>query len=150
MYRRLLVPVDGSAPSDEALARALEIAGASGGQVLLVHALDSLVPGPHHAAGGALRRVRFEEGERVLQRALAIADDSEISARTRLLDQPRRRLGEIVAEVAQSWPADLIVVGSHGRHGVARALLGSGAEQVLRLAPVPVLVVRSVAAAMAA
>ena len=62
---------------------------------------------------------------------------------TRLLDDPDdRRLGEVVADEARQWPADLIVVGTHGRRGVARALLGSGAEQVIRLAPVPVLAVR--------
>jgi nucleotide-binding universal stress UspA family protein len=48
-----------------------------------------------------------------------------------------------VAEAARQWKADLVVVGTHGRRGVGRMLLGSGAEQVIRLAPVPVLVIRS-------
>ncbi|MEO7127416.1 MAG: universal stress protein [Rhodoferax sp.] len=53
------------------------------------------------------------------------------------------RLGEAVANAAKRWNADLIVIGTHGRHGIERVLLGSAAEQVIRLAPVPVRVVRS-------
>jgi nucleotide-binding universal stress UspA family protein len=52
-------------------------------------------------------------------------------------------LPEVVADEARRWQADLIVVGTHGRRGVGRMLLGSGAEQVIRMAPVPVLVIRS-------
>jgi nucleotide-binding universal stress UspA family protein len=48
-----------------------------------------------------------------------------------------------VADAARDWKADLVVVGSHGRRGLGRVLLGSGAEDILRLAPVPVLVVRT-------
>ena len=66
-----------------------------------------------------------------------------VPADTKLMETPGGRLGELVADEARSWEADLVVVGTHGRHGVSRVLLGSGAEQVLRLAPVPVLAVRS-------
>ncbi len=127
MYRRILVPVDGSDTSNHALVMALRMAEESGGQVRLVHVLDGLA---------------HEDAERVLQRALAIADDADVAAETRLIAQPDRRLGELVAEQALAWPADLVVVGTHGRRGVGRVLLGSGAEQVIRLAPVPVLAVR--------
>jgi len=41
------------------------------------------------------------------------------------------------------WGADLIVVGTHGRRGIGRVLLGSGAEQVIRMSPIPVLIIRS-------
>jgi nucleotide-binding universal stress UspA family protein len=58
------------------------------------------------------------------------------------VDKPYRRLGESVADEAADWGADLVVIGTHGRRGLGRLLLGSGAEQVLRLSGVPVLVVR--------
>jgi nucleotide-binding universal stress UspA family protein len=48
----------------------------------------------------------------------------------------------VVAQEAASWEADLVVVGTHGRRGLRRMLLGSGAESVIRLANVPVLVIR--------
>ena len=47
-----------------------------------------------------------------------------------------------MADDATKWDADLVVIGSHGRHGLGRLLLGSGAEEILRLAPVPTLMVR--------
>ena len=52
------------------------------------------------------------------------------------------RVAEIVADEATSWGADLVVLGTHGRRGVGRLILGSDAEQVLRPSPVPVLLVR--------
>jgi nucleotide-binding universal stress UspA family protein len=58
------------------------------------------------------------------------------------MDEPGTRLGDKVAEQALAWNADLVVVGTHGRKGLSRAMLGSGAEQIVRFAPVPVLVVR--------
>ena len=53
------------------------------------------------------------------------------------------RLGEAVVQEADQYSADLIVVGTHGRRGLGRVLLGSGAEQVIRLSPIPVLVIRA-------
>jgi len=50
---------------------------------------------------------------------------------------------EFGARPAKLWDADLIALGSHGRRGIGRAFLGSGAEQIIRMAPVPVLVIRS-------
>jgi nucleotide-binding universal stress UspA family protein len=55
------------------------------------------------------------------------------------------RISDRVLAQAQQWPAQLIVIGTHGRRGVGRLLLGSDAEQVLRQAPVPVLLVRAAA-----
>ena len=69
-----------------------------------------------------------------------------IACDTQVLDASGQRLGERIAQEAGHWRADLLVVGSHGRRGIGEALLGSGAEQIARLAPVPVLVVRHPAA----
>ncbi|MEJ8823613.1 universal stress protein [Variovorax humicola] len=59
------------------------------------------------------------------------------------------KMAELVAAQASKWPADIIVLGTHGRHGVGRLLFGSGAEAVLRGAPVPVLLVRDAPVAAA-
>ena len=53
----------------------------------------------------------------------------------------------MISSAALRWNADLIVVGNHGRRGVGRVLLGSGAEEIVRHAPVPVMVVRMPVAA---
>ncbi|MDB5900549.1 MAG: UspA domain protein [Ramlibacter sp.] len=142
MYKRILVPVDGSETSNKALLVALELAALKGGQVRLVHALDELAHVAGYPYSAQLRSVVRDAGLQILQRALAIADAAEVSAETCLLESAGgSRLGEMVAQEARQWAADLIVVGTHGRRGVTRALLGSGAEQVIRLAPVPVLTV---------
>lgn len=143
MYKRVLVCLDGSSTSARALRHALRIAQLRGSAVRLLHVLDRPI-----SLGGFLADDQPPMVEAMRRRAnglLYAAVDSAaaagITADTRLVDLGDRRLGEAVAQEATDWPADLVVVGSHGRRGVSRALLGSGAEQVLRLAPVPVLVV---------
>lgn len=142
MYKRILVPVDGSHTSGEAFAAALQMARESGGCVRAVHLLDEVeyVSG-YGWAPDVLRAARMQAGC-ILDEALQAGRGSGVAVDSGLLDEPSQSLGQAVAAEALRWGADLIVLGSHGRRGVARALLGSGAEQVLRLAPVPVLVVR--------
>jgi len=70
------------------------------------------------------------------------AQAANVPADTRLVDTPGQRLGQTVADEAASWNADLIVLGTHGRRGVGRVLLGSGAEQIIRMAPCAVLSIR--------
>ena len=67
---------------------------------------------------------------------------AHVAVDTVLHENTSGRVAEIVADEATSWGADLVVLGTHGRRGVGRLILGSDAEQVLRLAPVPVLMVR--------
>ena len=61
---------------------------------------------------------------------------------TALVDSVGQRVSDIILDQAAAWPADLIVIGTHGRRGVDRVLMGSDAEQVARRSPVPVLLVR--------
>lgn len=141
-FQRLLVPVDGSPTSNKALVAALQTARDSGGTVRLVHVVDELT----YLSGFEDSTILLEEvrrgGQRVLTAALEMAKAAGAPAETQLIDRPGERLGECIARDARDWRADLIVVGTHGRRGIARVLLGSGAEQAIRLAPVPVLVIR--------
>lgn len=91
---------------------------------------------------GSILDVARDYANKVLSDGLAQAKSAGVPCDSRLADQPGRRLGELVAQEAQDWNADLVVVGTHGRRGVGRVLLGSGAEQVIRMSPVPVLSVR--------
>jgi nucleotide-binding universal stress UspA family protein len=141
-YRRILVPVDGSPTSNRALVAALQIAHDAGGRVRLAHVVDALA----YLTGFESSSIVLEEirkyAQHVLTAALEMANAASVPADTLLVDQPGARLGECMADAARKWEADLVVVGTHGRRGVARALLGSDAEQVIRQAPVPVLVIR--------
>ena len=147
MYQRILVPVDGSDTSNKALTAALQLARDAGGRVRLVHVLEELtyLTGYEQFGGysGDLTRIMRDSGMQILDDAMAIAQAAGVEADTVLFDNLGERLAEAVAEAARQWKADLVVVGTHGRRGVGRMLLGSGAEQVIRLAPVPVLVIRA-------
>lgn len=146
MYKRILVPVDGSPTSNRALTAALQMARDAGGRVRLVHVVDELayLSGFDQFGGysGELIKAMQENGAKVLNDAMAIAQAAGVEADNMLFDNFGERLGDAVADAAKRWNAELVVVGTHGRRGVGRVFLGSGAEQIIRLAPVHVLVVR--------
>jgi nucleotide-binding universal stress UspA family protein len=139
MYNRIMVAVDGSDTSNKALVAALQLARDRNARLMLLHCVDELLL---LADGGLGIGSATDRGAKVLEDAEAIARAAGIEAERRLVDTPIKRLGETVAEEARDWKADLVVIGSHGRRGLGRLLLGSDAEQILRLAPVPVLCVR--------
>ena len=147
MYKRILVPVDGSACSNKALVCAQQLARDFGSQVRLVHLMEELnsVTGYDYYEGysGELITMMREAGTKVLDDAVAIAHCAGIEAQSTLVETFGERLGEIIAHEAGAWKADLVVAGSHGRRGLGRLLTGSGAEQIVRLSSVPVMVVRS-------
>jgi len=142
MYRRILVPVDGSPTSNKALVAALEMAREGGGRVRLVHVVDELAYLTGFEPSAIIIDTVRTQAQKVATAALEIANAAGVPAESDVIDRPGDRLGDVVAAEARKWEADLIVVGTHGRRGFSRALLGSGAEQVIRMAPVPVLVIR--------
>lgn len=141
-YKRILVPIDGSATSTKALVAALQMARDSGGQVRLIHSVDELAYVSGFEYSGNLVEIARDYATKLLDDGLAVARSAGVEADTKLIDFPGQRLGETVMDEAREWNADLIVVGTHGRRGIGRILLGSGAEQILRMSPVPVLVIR--------
>lgn len=141
--RRILVPVDGSATSNKAIAAAVDVATHNAAQVRLLYSVEPVAVAVSFDSTGAYLQVARDAGQRVLDDALAMVRSAGVEADSRLLELPGERLGEAVADAAREWDADLIVVGTHGRRGIGRVLLGSGAEQIIRLAPTPVLVIRS-------
>lgn len=143
LFKKILVPVDGSSTSDKALSHALALAQDNQARVRLLHALDELAYVSAYEYSGELMKQARESADKMLQTGVNAARAKSVEVDTRLVDNPGQRLGETVADEAVNWGADLIVLGTHGRRGVGRVLLGSGAEQVIRMAPVPVLVVRS-------
>jgi nucleotide-binding universal stress UspA family protein len=143
MYKRILVPVDGSETSNRALVAALQMARENGGRLRLLHAIDDLAYLSGFEYSGQVLEAARKGGSSALDDAMAIASASGVPADHKLVEVVGQRFGELVAEEARNWEADLIAIGTHGRRGVSRALLGSGAEEVLRLAPVPVLAVRT-------
>ncbi len=142
LFQKILVPVDGSSTSNKALEQALQIAQQHHSQLRLLHAIDELANLSSYEYSGTILASARQQAQLLLQQAQATAQAHQVPADTRLAGEAGQRLGQTVADEARLWGADLIVVGTHGRRGVGRVLLGSGAEQILRMAPVPVLSVR--------
>lgn len=146
MYKRILVAVDGSRTSNLALDEASTIAKESNGTLHFVHVINMVSFNMENEFyslpdwWSAMRR----GAEAILNEAVARARQAGVSGDGKLLeiDTVGFRIPEMIAEEARNWSADLIVIGTHGRHGMHRLLMGSVAEGVVRTAPVPVLLVR--------
>ena len=148
MYKRILVPVDGSEASNAGLSEALRLAKSAGGSVQLFHVVNEviLVSGAGAAAPAAyygdlvesLRR----EGKEALDKAQTLVRDAGLKAESVLVESVGGTTADMIIEQAKKWPADLIVMGTHGRRGLRRLAMGSDAEQVVRATLVPVLLVR--------
>lgn len=146
MYDRILVPVDGSATAKRGLDEALKIAAKLGSTVRVIHVVDDM--SMMMAAGalatniGELLMSLASAGEQVLADAKGAAQSKGLSVDIVMRHCTAGRVCDVIIEEASTWSSDLIVIGTHGRRGAGRLLLGSDAEQVLRRASVPVLLVR--------
>ncbi len=147
MYQRILIPTDGSTTSNTGLDEAIKLAKLTGAELRLVHVVDALsyatgfdLYGAH--ASDVIPMMR-EAGKKILEQAKAHVETQDVKADSILIDVPAARVAETIADQATKWHADLIVIGTHGRRGIKRLMLGSDAEQIVRIAPVPVLLVRA-------
>lgn len=146
MYERILVAVDGSPASARAVTHAIAMSKAFGARLRVLHVVDMgwLAVGPELAVDThRIAAARRAEGENDLADALEQARAAGVAAETSLVETgaPGQRLASQIVQEAQGWPADLIVLGTHGRGGAERLLLGSVAEGVARRSSVPVLLV---------
>lgn len=138
-FRRILIPADGSEHSDFAVATGLDLARLLHRPVHIVYVVDarSLEPYPNEGLFVDLRTVLDKEAHKVLSAVEARAKRAKVKATTAILNGiPEEEI------VAAARPNDCIVIATHGRRGLSRLLLGSVAENVVRHAPCPVLVVR--------
>jgi nucleotide-binding universal stress UspA family protein len=141
MYDRILVPTDGSDEVDRALAHAAELAATHDAELVAVYVVNTASYGglPMETSIEGITQVLETEGESALSRVREIAADRDVPVDGHLVQGTPSR--EIVA-TAEGEGCDLVVMGTHGRGGLNRLLLGSVAERVVRRSPVPVLTVR--------
>lgn len=138
-FRRVLIAVDSTPLAVHAAELGIELATTLGAEIAFVHAIE---PGLSQAPGvlpSDLIAEAEREGRRLIAGFRQLLPQSSSSLEFIQVGKPA---SEIV-RTAKEWPADIIVIGSHGRHGIQRALLGSVAEAVMRHAPCPVLVIRA-------
>lgn len=141
VFRKILIAVDSEPIAAHAADVGAELARLTGAEVAFIHVIEPELVNP---------------ADRGIQPATLIASAKDEARKLigdfrNRLSQPSSALEFVqigspqteIANAAKDWPADLVVIGSHGRGGVRRALLGSVAESVMRHAPCPVLVVRA-------
>jgi nucleotide-binding universal stress UspA family protein len=143
MYKRILVPVDGSRTATRALREAMRLAKDQKGKLRLLCVLDDsvLMPLPEGTVHVPEIYQALEDGGRaVIRKAMAEVRKQGLHA-SAILYRRLSPVANIIVQQARCWHADLIVLGTHGRRGIKRMVMGSDAEAVLRSATVPVLLV---------
>ena len=147
-----MVAVDGSDTSNLALREAIKLAKEQQAKLRLVHVVDewpaymaidnSTVADPDLVA--TIQKALRATGENVLSKCAAVVREAGVEADTtmKIVDGLGPRIHDAIEEEAVRWPAELIVIGTHGRRGFRRLLLGSVAEGLVRVSTKPVLLIR--------
>jgi len=146
MFKRILAPVDGSHTSTLGLQQAVRIANEQGAKLRVISVIDELAVAQNFDAGfdaGIMFKALEDAGKRAIANALKLTQRHNIKVESALFQTVGSRVADVIVRDARKWKADLIVMGTHGRRGINRLMLGSDAETVLRTAHCPVLMVRS-------
>jgi nucleotide-binding universal stress UspA family protein len=154
MYNRILVAVDGSDTSSRALAAAVELARESGAQLQPLYVVDVplMVYDVPAYDPSYVRNALVEESARVLADAAARMAGAGVKGSPRMIetDLTGDDIAHRIRLAADEFDADLVVMGTHGRRGVRRLMLGSVAERFVRIANRPVLLISAHCASPAA
>jgi nucleotide-binding universal stress UspA family protein len=150
MFKRILVAVDASQTGELALQTAIGLAAEMQARLRIVHAVDmtnvNMIPEfPTQPETSKVAEEILKDGQEILRGAEATAAAAGLAVETNLVridTQNQHNISETIANDAEAWPADLIVIGTHGRRGLRRLFLGSVAEGVARVATTPVLLIR--------
>ncbi|WER48933.1 universal stress protein [Cupriavidus sp. WKF15] len=139
MYSKILVAIDGSECGERGLEEAIGVARACDAELEIVHVIDG---------GYELAEVRaglVREGHKLLAQAQARAESSQVRSHAILIDEilAMGDVGNQIRKIVEDSHAQLVVIGTHGRSGIRRMLMGSVAESLVRHCSVPVLLVRA-------
>lgn len=150
MFKRILVAVDGSPASNAGLKAAAMLAADQHAMLLALHVVDdspmavtfdgSYLPADY--VDNFYESLR-ENGRKILAKAEAFAQGSSVDLKPVLVEAHGRTVADAIVRQARKLKSDVIVLGTHGRRGLRRVLMGSDAEAVVREAHVPVLLVRT-------
>jgi len=155
MYKRILVAIDGSNTSILALNEAIKLAKDQRSSLRLIHVLDPILismviqqrPGRRLVEAPNVveyRKLYEAAAQKIIADGSAIARQAGIEPDAALvgLNTLSQHVYDVIEHEAKRWRADLIVIGTHGRRGIRRLLLGSVAEGLTRVASKPVLLIR--------
>ena len=146
MYKHILCPVDGSAASNAGMREAIQLAKEQHAQLHFLHVIDTYIPIIDMAGDFNVTYmidILRENGRKIIHQADAAAKQAGIHADSKTIESVGGRIATIIVSEATQWPADLIVMGTHGLRGFSRLIMGSDAEHVVRSSAAPVLLVKS-------
>lgn len=146
MYKRILLPIDSSSTSARALAESIKLASEMKSKLRIVHVVKVGMPIDDDLEGiidvGELTQKLRHLGQTLLDKAVETARRAGVEPETGLLDAKKNRVAVVLGEETARWQADLVVMGTHGRVGFEYLLMGSVAEEFIRVANAPILIVR--------
>jgi nucleotide-binding universal stress UspA family protein len=148
MYKRIFVAIDNSSTAQKALKEAIELTVKLDADLCIGTALDEAPVSQHGMGLGTyidLKKVKQamrDTGDALLEKATAKAQAAGCDPYRILIESDKKRLSDMIIDAAAQWNADLIVMGTHGRRGFERLLVGSVAEHVIRSATTAVLLIR--------
>lgn len=154
MYERILVAVDGGDSADLAMTQAIGMARAFHADIKLLYVVDDseFFDTAGMADTAMVLSQLVQGGERALDLAAERCSEAGVTCIKELVERPlgRGNISETIVERADTWPADLIVMGTHGRRGMRRVIMGSVSEGVVAQTSKPVLLIRAEASSVAA
>ena len=147
MYDSILVAIDGSETSDRALQEAIDLATDQKAALRILHVID--VSPAYLSVDTPYPFVEYQQamqaaGEKLLANRLDKARHFGVKVDSKLIaiEMYGEHIYDVIEEQSKQWPADLIVIGTHGRRGARHLMLGSVAEGLIRVATRPVLLIR--------
>ena len=147
MFKKILVPVDGSTTSNRGLLEAVKLAKSQKATLIVLHVVDENIVTQSALGGGyfieGLLEGLLENGKKLLAKSVLEAKKQRVKVQPVLIEDIGMAVSDVIVSQAKKLKADVIVLGTHGRRGVSRLLMGSDAEGVVRAATVPVLLVRA-------
>ena len=144
MYKRILVPVDGSAVSIMGLQQAVRFAKDQRAHLRIIHVIDEAVLAEYPDlvdTTGQLLETFVDDGKKTLDDAMALARRLGIKAECVLYTKVLGALADVILKEAKKWRADIIVMGTHGQSGIKHFFFGSDAETIARSTLLPVLLI---------
>ena len=143
MYSRILCPIDGSETANAGLDEAIRLAQQQRASIRLLYVLDIIyLENSGYMIGEVYDQLRGA-GLQILETAKSKVAAANVPVETVLADATAHRIADVVVDECRNTHADLIVMGTHGRRGISHLFLGSDAEAVIRMAEVPVLLVKA-------
>ncbi len=146
MYKKIMLAIDGSEISHSLVKEIVKLTKNEDVHLRIIHVLDNSFV---YYGGEDFDYLSFidacrKEGQNILDKfEKEISSHSSIKVETFLLElEPfQKRVSEVIVEAAKEWPADLLVIGTHGRRGFSRLFLGSVADNITRISTTPILLI---------